>query len=50
MYHWWLGEQKNRKRVPHELEFFHAEIPAELAQPLAKAKQIAAQEVTPMKT
>lgn len=41
--------EKAAGRIPHQIEFVHAEIPDDLKNRLLAAKQIASQEVTPKK-
>lgn len=47
MYQIFLNE-KDKGRVPQEIEFLHAEIPAELAEGLKAARKLASDEVSPL--
>lgn len=47
MYQIFLSE-RDKGRVPQEIEFLHAEIPAEIAEKLKAARQLASDEVSPV--
>ena len=48
MHAWWQGEI-GRGRVPQEIEFVHASIPAEMAAELQKSRLRASEEVRAVK-
>jgi hypothetical protein len=46
MYTWWLKE-KERGRVPHDIEFLHVDIPGDLQRALERSRGAASKEVSP---